>query len=99
VPRRDLSGGYVANVSETADWVTDVQLMTDVHVEPNRADDTALMEQSLDDQVRRGNGVNRVMGDGGFTGSVPVWLAAHLLVLLVRVRVVGDLSPQPVACK
>ena len=86
MPRRDLSGGYVANVSETADWVTDVQLMTDVHVEPNRADDTALMEQSLDDQVRRGNEVKRIKGHDGYTGSIPVWLPARFPVLLVPIR-------------
>ena len=62
------SGGYVANVSETADPENDVQLITDVQVEPNRADDTALMEQSLDDQARRGIEVNQVTVDGGYTG-------------------------------
>lgn len=62
------SGGYVANVSETADPENDVQLITDVQVEPNRADDAALMEQSLDDQTRRGIEVNQVTVDGGYTG-------------------------------
>ena len=61
-------GGYVANVSETADPENDVQLITDVQVEPNRADDAALMEQSLDDQERRGIEVNQVTVDGGYTG-------------------------------
>jgi hypothetical protein len=61
-------GGYVVNVSETADPENDVQLITDVQVEPNRADDTALMEQSLDDQARRGIEVNQVTVDGGYTG-------------------------------
>jgi IS5 family transposase len=62
------AGGYVANVSETADPENDVQLITDVQVEPNRADDTALMEQSLDDQARRGIEVKQVTVDGGYTG-------------------------------
>ena len=61
-------GGYVANVSETADPENDVQLITDVQVEPNRADDATLMEQSLDDQARRGIEVNQVTVDGGYTG-------------------------------
>jgi hypothetical protein len=61
-------GGYVVNVSETADPENDVQLITDVQVEPNRADDTALMEQSLDDQTRRGIEVSQVTVDGGYTG-------------------------------
>jgi len=62
------AGGYVANVSETADPENDVQLITDVQVEPNRADDATLMEQSLDDQARRGIEVNQVTVDGGYTG-------------------------------
>jgi hypothetical protein len=37
------AGGYVANVSETADPENDVQLITDVQVEPNRADDATLL--------------------------------------------------------
>jgi hypothetical protein len=61
-------GGYVANVSETADPENDLQLITDVQVEPNRADDATLMEQSLDDQARRGIEVNQVTVDGGYTG-------------------------------
>jgi hypothetical protein len=61
-------GGYVANVSETADPENDVQLITDVQVEPNRADDTALMEQSLDDQAARGIEVKQITADGGYTG-------------------------------
>jgi hypothetical protein len=61
-------GGYVVNVSETADPENDVQLITDVQVEPNRADDTALMEQSLDDQARRGIEIKQITVDGGYTG-------------------------------
>jgi hypothetical protein len=62
------AGGYVVNVSETADPENGVQLITDVQVESNRADDTALMEQSLDDQARRGIEVDQVTVDGGYTG-------------------------------
>ena len=61
-------GGYVVNVSETADPENDVQLITDVQVEPNQADDATLMEQSLDDQARRGIEVDQVTVDGGYTG-------------------------------
>jgi hypothetical protein len=61
-------GGYVVNVSETADPENPVQLITDLQVEPNQADDTALMEQSLDNQAARGIRVNQITADGGYTG-------------------------------
>lgn len=61
-------GGYVINVSETADPENPVQLITDVQVEPNQTDDGTLMEQALDDQAERDIAVERVTTDGGYTG-------------------------------
>ena len=61
-------GGYVINVSETADPENSIQLITDVQVEPNQTDDATLMEQALDDQAEREIGVDRVTTDGGYTG-------------------------------
>lgn len=61
-------GGYVANLSETADPENPIQLITDVQVEPNRTDDATLLEQSLDDQAVREIEVNKVTTDGGYTG-------------------------------
>jgi hypothetical protein len=61
-------GGYVINVSETAEPENAVQLITDVQVEPNRTDDATLLEQSLEDQARRGIEVNKMTTDGGYTG-------------------------------
>jgi len=61
-------GGYVVNVSETADPENPVQLITDVQVEPNCTDDAVLMEQSLDDQAERDIKVEQVTTDGGYTG-------------------------------
>ena len=61
-------GGYVVNVSETANPENPIQMITDLQVEPNQADDAMFMEQSLDDQVARGIEVNRVTTDGGYTG-------------------------------
>ena len=61
-------GGYVVNVSETAGPENPVQLITDLQVEPNRADDAHLMRQSLDNQVARGIEVKQVTTDGGYTG-------------------------------
>lgn len=61
-------GGYVTNVSETADPANPVQMITDVQVEPNRTDDAKLLQQSLDDQAARGLDVKKVTTDGGYTG-------------------------------
>jgi hypothetical protein len=61
-------GGYVANVSETADPKNPVQMITDLQVEPNRTDDARLMKQSLDAQAARQVSVERVTTDGGYTG-------------------------------
>jgi hypothetical protein len=61
-------GGYVVNVSETADPENPVQLITDLQVEPNRADDAHLLKQSLDNQAARGIEVKQVTTDGGYTG-------------------------------
>jgi hypothetical protein len=55
-------GGYVINVSETADPENPVQLLTDIQVEPNITDDAQL------NQVARGLDVQRITTDGGYTG-------------------------------
>lgn len=61
-------GGYVVNVSETADPENPFQLITDLQVEPNRTDDATLLEQSLEGQAERGIEVERLTTDGGYTG-------------------------------
>ena len=65
---REFRGGYVVNVSETADTENPVQLITDMQVEPNQTDDAKLMEQSLDDQAERDIKMEKVTTDGGYTG-------------------------------
>jgi len=65
---KEFRGGYVVNVSETADAENPIQLITDVQVEPNQTDDAVLMEQSLDDQSERDIEVEKVTTDGGYTG-------------------------------
>jgi hypothetical protein len=82
-------GGYVANVSETADPQNKVQLITDVQIEPNRADDTTLLEQSLDDQARRGIEVDQVTVDGGYTGPNGEAACAKHKVVLRATRMRG----------
>jgi len=61
-------GGYVVNLSETADPENVLQMITDLQVEPNWTDDATLMEQSLDNQSAREIEVDRVTTDGGYTG-------------------------------
>ena len=60
----------MANVSETADPENEVQLITDVQVEPNHADDTQLMDQALTGQQERGIEVTSVVTDGGYSGEL-----------------------------
>jgi hypothetical protein len=65
---KSYRGGYVVNVSETADPQNSIQLITDVQVEANQTDDATLLEQSLDDQTERGIQIDKATVDGGYTG-------------------------------
>lgn len=65
---QEYRGGYVVNVSETADDENDFQMITDIQVESNQTDDAKLMEQSLDDQAERNIEIDKVTTDGGYTG-------------------------------
>lgn len=58
----------MVNMSETADEDKPTQLITDLPVEPNQADDAELTEQSLDDQAERDINLEKVTTDGGYTG-------------------------------
>jgi len=61
-------GGYVANVSETAHPDNEVQLITGLEVEGNRADDADLLAEDLANQRDRDIPVEQVTVDGGYTG-------------------------------
>lgn len=61
-------GGYVVNISETADPKNEFQLITDVQVEPNNTDDARLLKQSLAGQKERGVEIKKMTTDGGYTG-------------------------------
>lgn len=61
-------GGYVANVSETADPDNSVQIITDVALDPNQTDDAEMLKESLESQDERGFEVEQVTVDGGYTG-------------------------------
>ena len=87
------SGGYVVNVSETADPQNPVQLITDLQVEPNRTDDTTLLEQSLEDQAARGVEVSRITADGGYTGPKSEAACGKHRVALRATRMRGGQSP------
>ncbi len=61
-------GGYVVNVSETADPDNEVQLITGLEVEGNRTDDADLLAEDLANQSDRDIPVEQVTVDGGYTG-------------------------------
>ena len=65
---KTFRGGYVVNVSETANDENPVQMIVDMQVEPNQADDAMLMGQSLDCQDEREIKVEKMTTDGGYTG-------------------------------
>jgi hypothetical protein len=85
-------GGYVVNVSETAEPDNPVQLLTDVQVEPNQTDDVCLMEQALAGQQERGIEVERVTTDGGFTGPTGEAVCEEHEVELRATHMRGDKS-------
>lgn len=70
-------GGYVVNVSETCDPDNPVQLVTDVQVAPNEADDAQLLARSLDSQAERAVELDKVTTDGGYTGPVAEAACEH----------------------
>ena len=65
---KSYRGGYVVNVSETADPENPVQLLVDLEVAPNTTDDSALLSHSLTGQAEREIAVEQVTVDGGYTG-------------------------------
>jgi hypothetical protein len=85
-------GGYVVNVSETADPANPVQLLTDVQVEPNQTDDAQLLQQALDGQAERGVEVKQVTTDGGYTGPTGEAACATHQVELRATRMRGGKS-------
>lgn len=59
--------GYVANVTETCDEENDVQLIVDVAVEPNSADDGQVPVEAADELAERTD-VETLYTDGGYSG-------------------------------
>jgi hypothetical protein len=75
---KTYAGGYVVNVSETCAPKNKLQLITDIQVAPNVTDDSDLLQQSLNNQMVRGQKIEEVTTDGGYTGpETSVFCATH----------------------
>jgi hypothetical protein len=85
-------GGYVANVSETADPENAIQLLTDLQVAPNITDDAQLLRRSLARQAARNIAVHQVTGDGGYSGPQAEAACAEHEVALRPTRLRGGRS-------
>jgi hypothetical protein len=59
--------GYVANFTETCDETNDAQLIVDVAVQPNSADDGQMLADATDELVQRTE-VETLYTDGGYNG-------------------------------
>jgi len=57
--------GYVANVTETCDPDNELQMVTNVQVEPNTTDDAAMLEETIPD-LAENTGVEEIYVDGGY---------------------------------
>jgi hypothetical protein len=69
--------GYVANVAETCDETNQVQLIVDIAVEPNSADDGEMLVDAVESLVARTD-VETLYTDGGYNGPrVDEALARH----------------------
>jgi hypothetical protein len=60
--------GYVANITETCDKDNDLQIITNVSVEPNNTDDQKLMSDDLDNLQKRTK-IEEVVTDAGYIGA------------------------------
>jgi hypothetical protein len=65
--RRRRYRGYVANLTETCDEANEVQLIVDVTVEPNSADDGQMLLDAADELAERTD-VETLYTDGGYNG-------------------------------
>jgi hypothetical protein len=57
--------GYVANVTETCDPDNELQIVTNVQVEPNTTDDAAMLEETIPD-LAENTEVEEIYVDGGY---------------------------------
>ena len=75
--RRRRYRGYVANLTETCDEANEVQLIVDVAVEPNSADDGQMLLDAADELAERTD-VETLYTDGGYNGpQVDEAMARH----------------------
>lgn len=57
--------GYVGNITETCDPENNLQLITDVQVEPNRTSDIALLQKALE-KLQERTALETLVTDGGY---------------------------------
>lgn len=60
--------GFVANISETCSPENDVQLITNIQVEPNNVDDDQMLADALPELIERTD-LNKLRVDGGYGGE------------------------------
>jgi hypothetical protein len=80
--------GYVANVTETCDPANALQLITDVRVAPNTAEDGELLVAALPELKQR-TGVDTLYTDGAFGGPQSDLVLRDQQVTLIQTAIIG----------
>lgn len=80
--------GYVANMTETCDEENDSQLVVDVTVEPNSADDGSMLADAVEDLVERTD-VKTIYTDGGYNGPEVDKELAHYQIEQIQTGIRG----------
>ncbi len=86
--------GFVANVSETCSSKNDVQLITNIQVEPNNVDDDQMLADALPGLIKRTD-LNKLHVDGGYGGEdSDEVLSKHPSFILLQTAIRGA-KPNP----
>ena len=85
--------GYVANVTETCDPANALQLITDVRVAPNTAEDGALLAAALPELKQRTD-LDTLYTDGAYGGPQSDPVLREQQVTLIQTAIVGP-KPDP----
>ena len=80
--------GYVANITETCDEANKVQLIVDVDVEPNSADDGQMLVDSVEELTQRTE-VKTLYTDGGYNGPKVDKVLADKKIELIQTGIRG----------
>jgi len=84
--------GYVANVTETCDEANELQLIVDVAVEPNSADDGQMLVDAVEGLTERTE-VGTLFTDGGYNGPQVDGAMARHPVELYQTGIRGGRAP------